>query len=643
MEYCLPHAVLALLQEEASAQIPKSYFVRSGTHSTKITLVYRRRKRKSAKESPLACLSPLSSQSSQSAQTPSSLYGAASSAGSRRLTQGLQNSLHRSVSVTEAGGYHDNNGPGGYHDSKGPGGYHDNKGPGGYHDSKGPGGYHDSKGPGGYHDSKGPGGYHDSKGPGGYHDNKGPGGYHDSKGPGGYHGRQEASTRDFRGGKVARSILSASDDSSSSSSTEDYSSLDKNRDLRHQQPQTQLNAVASTDRRHHQQEAPRTQLSGQATSDKRRNLHLQDGQRPKEKDDRESSLAFGKAKVAEGTLTHWESPYRQGRTPPADSARCLATSPVGGRRVRSDSQTSRRTCVSSPGRGYGDSARVRGTEDPRTRGFSRTGARTDPRRDSLSPRGGVDLCGNFRNFDRSSGELHERQEHLSISHSSSPRSDVSAREDGHIRGNHPRLSGGNTLQKHASEKDKVATRDPQPPRTDTYSSGREGRGTNLAVPDCLAPCGFNAGHVTPSRSPRPPTPGASSCAIYHGPSPTPCLSPAHRHNPAHHLSPAHRHNSAHHPSPVHRHNSAHHPSPVHRHSPAHIHNPAHHPSSAYRVSPAHCHSQTTVEYDDSDNAHASRDISPPPPTPRMLGCPASEDPVESFNSSVRLRLGAHIT
>nr|KAI8751586.1 hypothetical protein BgiMline_016117 [Biomphalaria glabrata] len=49
MEYCLPHAVLALLQEENSPNSPKSYFISSSTKNTKITLIYARRKNASAK------------------------------------------------------------------------------------------------------------------------------------------------------------------------------------------------------------------------------------------------------------------------------------------------------------------------------------------------------------------------------------------------------------------------------------------------------------------------------------------------------------------------------------------------------------------------------------------------------------------
>lgn len=51
MEYSLPHAVMAFLQEEHSTNLPKSYFVSSSTRTTKITLIYTRRKSNSLKPS----------------------------------------------------------------------------------------------------------------------------------------------------------------------------------------------------------------------------------------------------------------------------------------------------------------------------------------------------------------------------------------------------------------------------------------------------------------------------------------------------------------------------------------------------------------------------------------------------------------
>lgn len=57
MEYSLPHAVMAFLQEEHSLHLPKSYFISSSTKSTKITLIYTRKKPESFKNSKKKCRS----------------------------------------------------------------------------------------------------------------------------------------------------------------------------------------------------------------------------------------------------------------------------------------------------------------------------------------------------------------------------------------------------------------------------------------------------------------------------------------------------------------------------------------------------------------------------------------------------------
>ena len=540
MDYCLPHAVLALLQEEDSPQTPKSYFVRSGTHSTKITLVYTRRKRreKSINPSPLTCFSSFSSPSSLSTQTTKTVYGKASAIEASSDFLQLQSSstvnklqhLQRSISVTEGCQASVNQLQSRMHPKD-----------------------------------------------------------------------KRSSICPSLGGKIGRSSFLASrsqhgstgtgNGMTSSSSTDDYSSVGNHR--RRQQPQDIARNNMGTINKHH--------------NDRKRNLN--DGQQSNAKDGIEVNETEGRV-LTGPDLNNSESSNCHRKTPPPDHDSFLTNSLGSARRARSDSHNSRRTCVSTPGRGYGDSARVRGAEDPRTRGFSRAVANTDPRRNSVSPR----TCENFRSFDHSIDELHDHHEHLTISHNSTPRSDRSShdhpnhsrqqQEDNHFRLN-PCHRSGNTSPRHAIRNNYAALQQaegdyrcpwlPRSPKSNFNKDQRVSPGVTPANTDSSeADNKCETNRMESTRSPRPPTPGGNNCTLHHndnlyGPSPVPFFSPNRR------------------------------PSPAPYHSPSR---------------------QSTVEYDDNE-AHLNSNFSAPP-TPCLYGCVTNEDPVENFNSNVKLRLGAHI-
>ena len=523
MDYCLPHAVLALLQEENSPQTPKSYFVRSGTHSTKITLVYTRRKRRDKTADPLSLtsFSPFSSNSSSSTQPSATVFEEAStieaSTGLLRFhsSSGIKKvqPLHRSNSLIE--------------------------------------------------------GCRGSP-------------YQLKSST--YQNDKRSSTSLSHGGKIVRSSFISSrsqlgstgtgNGGSSSSSTDDYSCRESHR----QQRQQQMHTLTHMDIANHRQNDRKKKNSDWQHS----NNNGDNGSA-----DQPTGIENSKGNEETGpsqTTNLSEYPGRQWKTPPADNDAGLLNA-CGKRRARSDSNNSRRTCVSTPGRGYGDSARVRGAEDPRTRGYSRAVANTDPRRNSVSPRGGVDLCENFRTFDHSMDDLHDHHEHLTISHNSTPRSEQAfldnhhhnqvlqqQQEDHHLSDKSPH---GNSIKTNEPENNHIPwlTRSPNCSKEGSANQGSAHVISKVDNSNENQTCRLENTH-----SPRPPTPNMNLAV----PSPAPCYSPA----------------------------------------------PCHSPSR-----------QSTFEYDDNDAVTGNFS---PPPTPCVRVCAASEDPVESFNSNVKLRLGAHI-
>ncbi|GFS10481.1 hypothetical protein ElyMa_001324500 [Elysia marginata] len=552
MEYCLPHAVLALLQEEDSPQTPKSYFVRSGTHSTKITLVYTRRKRRDKSSNPpsLTCFSSFSSPSSLSTNTDKPVSGKASSTDASPGLLRLQNSsashklqqIHRSSSVTEGC-------------QVGVSRFQ----------------------------------------------------FKSSS----YHSDKRSSAGLSHGGKMARSsfIASRSQGSSgtsngmtSSSSTDDYSNADNHNHHRQVQKDTTAENVSPI---HNERNDQKQNLGhGQHSFSNPSNRNKGQGQPIQVK----GNVVNDESEVKGQYRNYSKSPVPQWKNSAVENDSYLTNSFCGSRRTRSDSHNSRRTCVSTPGRGYGDSARVRGAEDPRTRGFSRAIAKTDPRRNSVSPRGGMDACDNFRIFEHS---IDDHNEHLTISHNSTPRSDRSSydhqhrppqqqHEEEHSQGQ-PCYHSSKTSQTKTIKHNEFAS----PQRLSVNGSPRASRSPRpkcskdqpvfqvAALIDMDAHTEKenenHAGYTESVCSPRPPTPHVPQGGSFPAIPPTPCFSPNDRHSPA----------------------------------------PCHSPSR-----------QSTFEYD-GDEGHLSGHFSPPP-TPCLRSSGATDDAVESFNSSVKLRLGAQI-